>query len=175
MSPKRGNPDQYLQKVGGTYYARVRVPRTLEKYIGQTHIRRSLKTGERSAANRLKHAVVGKIKSELARLSASPKKIDDRGVSFEEAKRWRESLLEAEQEDDSDLHGTIQSLVIDKAEQLEQLYGTDKAKRWYKAATATTDTLTELMEKWMDVSDYKASTKSRSSEGVIRSTGIYRE
>ena len=37
MATKRGNPDQYLQKVGGTYYARVRA-RTLEKYTGQTHI-----------------------------------------------------------------------------------------------------------------------------------------
>ena len=42
MPIKRGNPDQFLQKVGGTYYARVRVPRTLEKYTGQTHIRRTL-------------------------------------------------------------------------------------------------------------------------------------
>ncbi|HYW57971.1 MAG TPA: DUF6538 domain-containing protein [Polaromonas sp.] len=160
MATKRGNPDQYLQKVGGTYYARVRVPRTLEKYLGQTHIRRTLKTGEKAEANRRKHAVVGRIKGELARLRLSPNKADERGISFAEAKQWRESLLAAETEGDENLHGTIQDLVIDKAEQLERLYGTDKAKRWYKAATATTDTLRELMEKWLEVSDYKASTKS---------------
>lgn len=160
MATKRGNPDQYLQKVGGTYYARVRVPRTLEKYLGQSHIRRTLKTGERAEANRRKHAVVGRIKAELARLRLAPGTKDERGISFAEAKRWRESLLAAENDSDENLHGTIQDLVIDKAEQLERLYGSDKAKRWYKAATAITDTLRELMEKWLDVSDYKASTKS---------------
>lgn len=160
MATKRGNPDQYLQKVGGTYYARVRVPRTLEKYLGQSHIRRTLKTGEKAEANRRKHAVVGRIKGELARLRLSPKKPDERGVSFAEASQWRESLLAAENEGNENLHSTLQDLVIDKAEQLEKLYGTDKAKRWYKAATATTDTLRELMGKWLDVSDYKASTNS---------------
>lgn len=61
MPAARSNQDQYLHKVGGTYYARVRVPRTLEKYTGQTHIRRTLETGDRAEANRRKHAVVEKI------------------------------------------------------------------------------------------------------------------
>jgi integrase len=160
MTAKRGNPDQYLQKVGGTYYARVRVPRTLEKYTGQTHIRRTLETGERAEANRRKHAVVGKIKGELERLRRNPQKVEERGISFAEAKEWREDLLAAEKAQDSELHESIQGLVIDKAEQLERLYGTDKASRWYKAATTTTDTLAELMSKWMGVSDYKASTQA---------------
>lgn len=160
MTTKRGNPDQYLQKVGGTYYARVRVPRTLEKYVGQTHIRKSLGTGEKAEANRRKHVVVGRIKGELERLKKAPKMPDTRGISFAEAKQWRESLVAAENEENEELHETIQSLVIDKAEQLEQLYGTAHASRWYKAATATTDTLQELMTKWMEVSDYRASTQA---------------
>lgn len=160
MATRRGNPDQYLQKVGGTYYARVRVPRTLEKYIGQTHIRRTLHTGEKAEANRRKHAVVGNIKGELARLRKSPMKPDERGISFAEAKQWRESLLAAENADNAEQRETIQTLVIDKAEQLERLYGTEKASRWYKAATITTDTLSELMDKWLHVSDYKPSTKA---------------
>lgn len=160
MTPKRGNPDQYLQKVGGTYYARVRVPRTLEKYVGQTHIRKSLGTGERAEANRRKHAVVGQMKDELDRLRHAPKKPDTPGISFADAKQWRESLAAAENDDNEELHEITQSLVIERAEGLEQLYGTAHAKRWYKAATATTDTLQELMDKWMAVSDYKASTQA---------------
>lgn len=72
MHTKHGNPDQYLQRVGGTYYARVRVPRTLEKYVGQTHLRKSLGTGDKPTANRLKHAVVGSLKAELAQLRRDP-------------------------------------------------------------------------------------------------------
>lgn len=119
MSIKRGNPDQYLQRVGGTYYARVRVPRTLEKYTGQTHIRRSLGTGDRADANRRKHAVVGTIKAEL-----------------------------------------------------ERLYGADKAKRWFKAATTTTDTLPELMDEWLRVSDYKASTNAGHRKALAEVLGF---
>lgn len=160
MTSKRGNPDQYLQKVGGTYYARVRVPRTLEKYTGQTHIRRTLETGDRAEANRRKHAVVGRIKGELEVLRRAPTGTDDKGISFAQAKEWRADLLAAETAQDEQLHSTIQEFVVEKAEQLERLYGEDKAKRWYKAATTTTDTLSELMDAWLSVSDYKESTKA---------------
>jgi integrase len=161
MATKAGNPDQYLQKVGGTYYARVRVPRTLEKYTHQTHIRKSLETGDRAQANLRKHAVVGQIKAELARLRKNPKEKPDRGISFAQAKEWREELITAQKlDDDGERAHIIQGLVVDKAEEVERLYGTEKASRWYKAATTTTDTLKELMDGWMRVSDYKESTKA---------------
>lgn len=157
---KRGNPDQYLQKVGGSYYARVRVPRTLESYVGQTHIRRSLQTGDKGEANRRKHAVVGRLKGELESMRKAPRKPEERGISFAEAREWRDDLLLAEAKDDDELHTTVQALVIDKAEEIERLYGTEKAKRWYKAATTTTDTLSDLMDTWLNASDYKASTNA---------------
>ena len=158
---KKSNPDQYLQKVGGTYYARVRVPRTLEQYTNQTHIRRTLETGDRGEANLRKHLVVGGIKAELAKLRRNPTDFPDRGISFAQAKLWREELLAADKlDDEGDREHTIRGLVIDKAEEIERLYGTEKASRWYKAATTTTSTLSELMDGWMDVSDYKPSTKA---------------
>lgn len=161
MATTRSNPDQYLQKVGGTYYARVRVPRTLEKLVGQSHIRRSLKTGERASANRAKHAMVGQIKAELDRLRTMPKDEKGHGLSNEDAKRWRDSLLAAQKEDDDEeQNGTVAGLIAERAEQLEQLHGTAKARRWYKTATTTTDTLSELMEQWLGVSDYRESTKA---------------
>jgi hypothetical protein len=120
MASSRGNPDQYLQKVGGTYYARVRVPRTLEKYVGQTHIRKSLQTGDKPEANRRKHAVVGRLKGELEALKRSPRKPEERGISFAEAREWRDDLIAAEAAadhgDPDGKLGTLQGLVIDKAE-----------------------------------------------------------
>lgn len=161
MATSKGNPDQYLQKVGGTYYARVRVPRTLEQYTGQTHIRRTLGTGDRAEANRQKHAIVGRIKGELEALRRSPRKPEERGISFAEAKTWRDELRVAEEvNDEGERHDAIHDAVIDKAEELERLYGTDKAKRWFKAATTTSETLAELMDKWLHDSDYKASTNA---------------
>jgi len=169
MISKRGNPDQYLQRVGGTYYARVRVPRTLEKYVGQTHIRRSLQTGEKAEANRRKHAVVASIKGELEALRKTPGKAQERGISFTEAKQWRDELRAAEQSDqesndeESYLKGTILDHLIDRSAEIERLYGAAKAARWVKAATTdetVSETLSVLMDAWLSVSDYKASTNA---------------
>ena len=160
MATNRGNPDQYLQRVGGTYYARVRVPRTLEKYVGQTHLRKSLGTGDRATANRLKHAVVGTLKAELAQLRGDPAKQAEKGISFTAALQWKESLKAAKHADDYRLAETIENLIHDKAGEHERLHGTDKAMRWHRAASTTSDTLSDLMAQWLGVSDYKESTKA---------------
>lgn len=159
MNAKRGNPDQYLQKVGGTYYARVRVPRTLEKYTGQTHIRRTLGTSSRAEANLKKHAVVSHIKLELAQLRTNPPKSEQPGISFADAKAIREQLEELEAKGDQETINTVELVTVDHAEQLERLYGPEKARRWYRTATSTDETLKELMTRWLDGSDYKESTK----------------
>jgi integrase len=120
-----------------------------------------LETGDRKEANLRKHSVVGKIKAELAKLRKNPPTTDDPGISFEQAKVWREELLAADKlDDDGEQAYILQGLVIDKAEEVERLYGTEKATRWYKAASTTADTLNELVEAWLKVSDYKESTKS---------------
>lgn len=164
MTARQGNPDQYLQKVGDTFYARVRVPRTLEKYIGQSHIRRSLKTGDKAKANRLKHAVVAALKGELEALRTAPKKPEGPGISFAEAKAWRDDLIASENADDEGVsHTVVSDLLQDRAAQIEKLFGNLRASRWIKAATTddpVSDTLSKLMDDWMGVSDYKASTKA---------------
>ena len=158
MATKTGNPDQFLQKVGGTYYARVRVPRTLEKAVGQSHIRKSLRTGDRPEANRLKHAVVANLKAHLERLRTAPDSANERGISFADAKAYREELKALEAAGDSEEVDAVESRAVEKAEAIEELYGYDKAKKWYRAATVTTDTLAELMTHYLDANDYRAST-----------------
>jgi integrase len=158
--------DTYLHRPTGstgTWYARVIVPRTLVKYVGQSHIRRSLKTTDKAEANRRKHAVVGEIKAELERLRKAPEKAQGRGISFAEAKAWREELKAAEaRDDDGERHDAVHDAVINKAEELEQLFGTDKAQRWFKAATldTTEEALSDLMDTWLKLSEFKASTNS---------------
>ncbi len=169
MATQRGNPDQHLQKVGGTYYARVRVARTLEKYVGQSHVRRSLKTGDKVEANRRKHAVVAQIKAELEAIRKAPGRPQERGISFAEARAWRDDLKAAEdadandEDDESFLRGTVLDHLIDRAAEVERLYGKAKAARWVKAATTddkVAEPLADLMGKWLEVSDYKPSTNS---------------
>jgi len=131
----------------------------LEKYTGQTHIRRSLGTSSRSEANLKKHAVVARIKLELAELRRKPNPAGQPGLSFADARAIREQLGQLEQQGDREMVSTVEQVAVDHAEQLERLYGPEKARRWYRTATSTDETLKELMGRWLDSSDYKESTK----------------
>lgn len=158
----RSPNDTYLHQPpgsGGTWYARVVVPRTLREYVGQTHIRKSLGTTNKAEANRRKHAVVAKIKEELAALRKTPRGPGQRGITFADARAWREELRRLEASGDEEGHSTLTSLAVTSAEEVERLYGFEKAKRWYRDATRTEETLLELMDRWMSVTDYKESTK----------------
>jgi integrase len=160
MSSRRSNPDQYLQKIGNTYYARVRVPRTLEKYVGQTHIRKSLQTSSRADANLKKHAAVARIKAELAELRKTPPVADGGGLSFADARAMREQLEQLRAADEGEQVADLELVAVDHAEKLEALYGHEHALKWFRKATATGDSLKDLQDRWLDSSDYKESTKA---------------
>lgn len=160
MPTNRSSADQYLQKVGDTYYARVRVPRTLEKFTGQSHIRKSLQTGNKAEANRRKFAVVARIKAELASLRTTAHAEDAPGLSFADARAIKDQLKALEAAGDHEAASTVESVTVEQAERVEALYGRDRAHKWFRAATITTDSLAELLNKWLEVSDYKESTNA---------------
>lgn len=121
------NP-RYLQKLGLSWYVRVKVPASLQAVVGNTHIRKALHTRDLSVAEKLKWAEVARIKSELNRL----KTIDPLQLR---AKEWREGLR--------GLYGhqraTIEEVISDEAEKIEKETGSyDKAKLWHDLATADT-------------------------------------
>lgn len=159
MTQRRGNPDQYLQKVGNTYYARVKVPRTLQRTVKQTHLRRSLKTSSRAEANLRKHSVVSEIKAELAALRANPP-VEGVPFTLAEARAFRAQLEQVRMHGNDDEAETLEIAASDLAERMERLHGTERASRWYRVATASGENLKELHERWLSVSDYKESTKA---------------
>lgn len=136
---RQSSADRYLQRVGSTYYARVKVPRPLLTAAGQTHIRRTLGTTSKSEANLAKHAMVAKIKAELASLAkaASPKESEREGLSSAMARDIRERLVE------------LRSVLDGDEDRLEAL-----------GLPATTETLPELLRRWLEGSDYRESTKA---------------
>lgn len=163
MRAKPGNPDQFLQLIGGTFYARVRVPRSLEKVVGQTHLRQSLKTGNKAEANRLKHRVVADLKAAIEAYRKDPVKPGQPGLTLAEARVFREELQrlrESPREEDEDKAATLELVASDIAEKVESLHGTPRAVKWLKAATATEDSLDALMGQWLGANDYRESTNA---------------
>jgi integrase len=161
MTRSTGSPKQYLKQLGRTWYVSIRVPRTLEKHVGNTHIRRSLKTRDLSEANRLKHSVVADIKATLEQLRVAHSEDGPghaTGLTFADARVIREQLRELADSKDHESATELELVASARAEEIEALYGHGKAKRWHRAATVTTSNLKELQTAWLGVSDYKEST-----------------
>ncbi|GAB3102334.1 tyrosine-type recombinase/integrase [Lysobacter terrae] len=61
---------QYLQRLGQSWYLRVKVPATLQGRVGNTHIRRALKTRDLDEAVRRKWTALAQVRSYLDALAA---------------------------------------------------------------------------------------------------------
>ena len=83
----------------------------------------------------------------------SPSKIKD------EAAVWRQAIRDAYSRDDSDLAETLELLVSDEAEKIEQKNGPRAAKAFHDAATSVEPTLNEAAEDWLNATRTKASTE----------------
>ncbi len=153
---KASNPNQFLQLVGHTYYARVRVPRALEKRLKATHLRRSLKTGDLAEANKRKHAVVTALKGELNAAAAG---VPSLTRAFPDATQYREELKRLREAGDHETAEHLESLAVDKAHAIEEQHGYPKARSWFRAATVTDENLIELQTKWLAACDFRESTK----------------
>lgn len=158
MPRTASNPNQYLKQLGRTWYVSVRVPRTLEKHVGNTHVRRSLKTRDLAEANRLKHAVVNEIKGTLDSLRTGHSGKDVSGFTFADAKAFRDEIRKLTEAGDLEGVVDVEDVAVEQAEKIEQLYGHGRALKWYRSATRPEADLAELHEVWLKASDYKEST-----------------
>ena len=149
------NSTTYLQRLGHSWYVRIKVPRNLQACIGNTHIRQALHTRDLNEANRLKWKYIEAIKSRLRRLEGlSPSESSTQG--------WRESIQKALSEDNHELAETLELVATDKAEEIHEKTGSLKAAReWYELATSHGQTLDEIVNTWLSNAEYQQSTKSQ--------------
>lgn len=145
---------RYLQRIGHSWYVRVKVPRTLQAAAGNTHIRKALHTRDLDEANVLKWAHLKSIKAYLAKL----RQVDP---AADEAREIRNQLIEDRKAgaDADDLEPTL-DYAERKAREMEERSGSyAQAKEWHDLATATTPLLSELIDTWLEGENYKEATK----------------
>lgn len=149
------NQLRYLQRVGHSWYARVKVPKSLQGIVGVTHIRKALHTRDLDEANRRKWKVVEAIKSQLSRL----KGLD---ASNQLAEQFRRDIRKAFEEDKHELVEALESVALDEAKKMVEKTGDIKrAKEWAELATATGPTLDELIDLWLPDTPYSKQTKQQ--------------
>lgn len=152
--------DKFLQRRGLSWYVRVRVPPSLQSTVGNTHVRRALKTKDRREAERRKWRAVAEIKAHLDRLrrgeppAAQPQRPqgDPRG--------WADQIRRLREEGDHDAADTLELVAFSKAEEIEAKTGRRAAERWLQAATTEAKTLDELIEQWLAGATYTEQTKA---------------
>lgn len=145
----------YLQKLGNSYYIRVKVPPSLQAIVGNTHIRKALHTRSLDVANMLKWPLLASIKRHLEKLKVS----DPDGIN---AKFYRTAIKDARGNDDDASVETLELLAHDHAEGIFKSSGDlSKAQAWFQMATTGKETLGELLEVWIDGSEYTQQTKDK--------------
>lgn len=146
---------RYLQKIGLSYYVRVKVPKSLQEVVGNTHIRRALHTRDLDTANRMKWQHVEVIKAYLNRL----KGLDPLNIK---AQKFRESIRQSLVKGNYEEAEELKLIAVDGAEKIEEETGNYKrAKEWYDLATSEEHTLDELIDMWLSTADYLNQTKNQ--------------
>lgn len=153
---------QHLQKLGHSWYVRVKVPRKLQALLKNTHVRKALGTRDLDRANELKWSFVKAIKADFARLLKAPVTVGKSDPHAEEARKYREALIDARAEGEDVQVEVMEDFAVEFAQELERKTGDEKrAKEWYDLATAKTPLLSELLDKWLAGENYKAATKAQ--------------
>lgn len=144
---------QYLQRLHLSYYVRIKVPPSLQSKVGNTHIRKALHTRSLDEANHLKWPMIARIKRELEQLKTA----DPDGVK---AGMYRDAIREANEAGDGQSVETLELLAVEHAEKVHQSTGNLlKAQTWYQLATTDQRPLSELLDEWLDGSEYVSNTK----------------
>jgi integrase len=132
-----------LQRRGDIWYARVIVPPSLKDHLG-THLRKSLRTSSLTEANQRKYAVLAELKMQISRAQ--------KGTSW---KDWREAFRTASGPEEKEL---LELLVTDEAEAIESQKGHREALSFYRKATQTKPTLSELIKVFLQLREHSKDT-----------------
>ena len=148
----------FLKRRGHTWYVRVQVPKHFWDKAGTREYVRSLKTGDLSEANKLKHAHVAAFKRKIAGLehSSGPDPLADvyeKALAYRDAmERHRGQVLFYEGDNpDQPYFATDEFLsqISDEARELLETHGEAVADGFFKVAKGEGTPLRDQIEPWL--------------------------
>ena len=122
------NARRYLQRIGNSWYVRVKVPRKLQALFKNTHIRRALGTRDLDRANELKWAHIKAIKASFAKAARGPVPAGKLDPHTEDARKYREALIEVRAEGADDQIEVLEDFAVDYAQELERKIGDENVR-----------------------------------------------
>lgn len=149
---------KYLEWHGQQYRVQVKVPEAARSILGKSRLVQPLHTDSLANANRLKHRVVAELKEQIARaeLEAKRRSREETDKVLEEAFAWRADI-EAERQRPEELdeggipigNDTLQSVLYERALEIEKTEGEDRASTFYKVAIGLATPVTSFIDAWL--------------------------
>lgn len=170
------NNTSYLEKVGLQWRVTVKVPRHLRDIVGKAHLRHPLHTDSLALANAKKHAVVHQLKGQLRAAEEQHAAASQGGSSARnrEAMEWRADLQQAEDADREDFEGDhkdrLTSFLADRADEIAQAEGMEKAKEFHAIASGRATPITTLIDQWLAERPMKPRQQTDYKRAVTRLT-----
>jgi len=136
----------YLQKHGNQWRVVVKVPERLREIVGKAHLMHPLHTDNLTTANRDKFNIVAQMKAQLAeaerRLKQKASTLGD--PLMDEAMEWRDAPA-----GDDDNAEAASLLLIERAEEIEDQEGHERAKAFADAARGVATPLLTMVDVWL--------------------------
>lgn len=145
----------YLQKIGQQYRVTLKVPRHLRTALGKAHLRHPLHTDSLARANAMKHGIIHQMKATLREAEEKFATAASGGVSSRnrEAMEWRADLDQAREADrrdiDADYLDITTSRLADRAEEIAEAEGMERAKEFHAIASGHATPITTLIDQWL--------------------------
>jgi len=129
------------------------VPPLLRSYLGQTHLRRTLRTSNLEEANRRKFLVVAELKQKIAELQTERRKGTlglSPALTIGGARDLHEEIeLVRAGEGSADAEEALVDIAVHRAEEIERLRGEKYAKQWYSTAVHGATSLSRHLDAWL--------------------------
>lgn len=153
----------HIEKCRNVWFATMKVPPDLQQRIGKTKFKKSLQTTDQRTAKLRAVPLVAMWKAQLRQAHGQSDAV------VEEAKRWRDALLEAKAAGAEDQLDILPDLITDHAERLEERKGEAAGKTFANIAFGLDHPLDEHYEAWrVSIAHLAPKTQDQSEKDVKR-------
>lgn len=121
----------HIEKCRNVWYATLKIPPELHEKLGRTKFKQTTRTTDKRKAQELAKPLVAFWKAQIRGAYGEPDAVQT------EALRWREALAAIRDADDHEQTGTLESVLLDRAEAIEGTKGEEAAQQFAAVALGT--------------------------------------
>ncbi|MFG1313341.1 DUF6538 domain-containing protein [Xanthobacter autotrophicus] len=151
---------RHLEQHGNQWRVRIKVPNDARPILKKTFLVEGLRTDSLALANARKWEVIARLKGLI---EDAKQRASGTHLTNVEALEWRERLQHDEPEE-----GLMDSLLVDRAVEIEERHGFKTAKAFVDVARGKATLIEPLVETWLAEAQYAGRTAAAYRQGVAK-------